>query len=133
MPFEKGPEPGSPNDELPEEVEMIEEGFFESIDEMNIPVDILLTKEIDDEGGETGYYTLSAKDYMPRKESVGAAVFDMRSKNPEALKKIVRERIIPLYKTALERLEAIADGRADNLYYWEPVPKPDEEQDEEKK
>lgn len=119
MSIEKGHGHGVPEEEKAPEVEVIGECSFDDVDEMSVPVDIWLTKEKDDEGNETDYYTLRAGCYMPRKGMINETLFGVRSKNPEALRKIVREKIIPIYQTALAKLEAIANGKSDNLYYWE--------------
>lgn len=120
MQIEKGPGHEAPEKEkAPEEVEVISECSFDDVDEANIPVDIWLTEEEDDEDKKTGYYTLKAGNYTPRKGMVSENLFEVRSKNPEALRKIVRDKIIPIYKTALAKLEAIASGKSDKLYYWE--------------
>ena len=132
MSIEKGPGHGVPEEEKTPEVEVVGECSFDDVDDANVPVDILLSKEEDDDGNETGFYTLRAGDYMPRKMAVSEGLFEVRSKNPEALRKIVREKIIPIYQTALAKLEAIANGNSDNLYYWEEN-KPDEASSKEQK
>ena len=117
MPTEKGPG----HDDAPEKaptVEVIGECSFDNVDNASIPVDIWLTEEEKD-GNKTGYYTLRAGCYLPRKNAISQSLFEVRSKDPTALRDIVRKKIIPLYQTALAKLEAIANGTSDNLYYWE--------------
>ncbi len=132
MSIEKGPGPGAPEEEKTPEVEVTGECSFDDVDDANVPVDIWLSEEEDDDGNKTGFYTLKAGAYMPRKGIVRESLFEVRSKNPEALRKIVREKIIPIYQTALAKLEAIANGKSDNLYYWKKE-KPEDTSSKEQK
>ena len=109
----------TPPEEILGAVEKVTELSFDDVDNANIPVNIWLVEEEDDDGKKTGYYELSAGDYMPRKERVVEGLFKVRSKDIRALRKIVKEKIIPLYQTALVQLEAVASGKSDNLYYWD--------------
>ena len=118
MPFEKGP--GTPKKEQPpSKVEVIGDMSFDEADYMNVPIQLHLMKDEDDEGKETDYYTLMADNYQPRRRLINEGSFLVRSKDPEALRKIVRDKVIPIFQAALTNLESIADGKSDMFYYWD--------------
>jgi len=108
------------NDEAKEPVEIVGEALgFDGADSLNVPVHIGLHKEIDDETDqETGYYVLSADGYVPRKDRIDEHMFAVRSKDPEQLRQVVGERIVPLYEAALGSLRALADGTNSFLIEW---------------
>jgi len=85
----------------------------------NIPVNISLYPETDEEGRPTGYYAISTGNYAPVNDDLNLDRHMARSRDPEVIRAIVRERILPIYETAVEQLKAIADGKADHLHSWE--------------
>jgi len=95
---------------------MILEGEIDFLcNDANIPVDIWLTKE-----SEKHAWQLTADNYMPRKGYLaGENTIKIRATTREELAEIVREKIIPLYESALKQLNLIVEGKAKSLYYWE--------------
>lgn len=73
------------------------------------------------EGIADGGFILHAGLYLPRKQRVSEAVIRVWSDSRDELLKIIRERFVPLYETALSILwEMPADERgAAALYYWQ--------------
>jgi hypothetical protein len=84
---------------------------FTDVDYDNVPVNIWLTEE-------NGIWTLIASNYMPRLDRVGQETYKATSSNKEELVEIIKKRIIPLYEIALKKLNAICEGKAEDLYYW---------------
>lgn len=88
---------------------------FDSADDANVPVDVWLMAP---EAGEDEW-ELRAANYMPRKDRVQPEAYITRSTSKEELQSIVRDKILPLYRIAVAKLEAITTGDDDHLYYWE--------------
>lgn len=128
MSSEGQPRSVSPEDEDLEAVEDVGELNFDSANSENVPVNIFFGPEVDKYGEETGsgYFRLKAGNFMPRSGQSVDTAFEVRSKNQEALKKIVAEKIVPLYEAALARAKGIFDGTSDTLYYWDQPKKQDE-------
>ena len=100
---------------------MIETGdlSFDRADDANIPVDIWLTQTINGDGD----WELSAANYMPRRQRIVPDAYYARSSDREDLNRIIRNKIIPLYKAALLQLEKmLEEPTAGNLYYWSNSP-----------
>lgn len=94
---------------------------FDSVDEANIPVDVWLslTSE-EDENREKGKWCLRAANYMPRRGTVSSDAYSVYSDNKEELNAIIREKILPLYRKAMDLLENMAfSSKGGSLYYWE--------------
>ena len=108
-------------------VEDLGETPIEKIDSTAIPVDIWLKEEMDEEGKPSGFWVLSSNIYMPRKGLSYDGVFKLRSRDPESLRQIIRDKIIPVYQAGISRLEAMINGTEDSLYYWD---KPEESRQE---
>lgn len=86
---------------------------FDDIDARNIPVSVSLV-EID------GQYELRADNYMPFKDRIDQWYYGVCSSDPEILRRIVAEKIVPLYEVSLESLKRIATG-ADDSQVWYPA------------
>jgi hypothetical protein len=116
------PQPSDPTDKVPEPIETIDEAeSFDVADGFNVPVHVGLHEEKDKETDEkTGYWALRADGFLPRKDQIIEDMFGVRSKDPEQLRQVVAERVIPLYEAALENLRGIADGSNNILYEWQP-------------
>ncbi len=101
-------------------IENVGEMSFEDFDDANIPVDIWLSKlKADDEHYEAGHrFRLKCGNYMPRKGHVEEVAVEVLSDNLEELQALVRGRIIPIYQIAMRKLEKMAEGKCNNLYYW---------------
>ena len=92
---------------------------FRDADELNVPVSILLIENEDDETGVMDdRWRLIAANYMPLKGFVKEDLFDTVADNREELVEIIREHVIPLYQTALKKLQAICEGKTDCLLEW---------------
>lgn len=87
----------------------------------NIPVDIALVREVDDDGDGklVVSWTLSASNYLPISGTIEPAVYVATCHDRELLAEIVRERWLPLYRNAVAQLEALVSNRCDDLYYWD--------------
>lgn len=95
---------------------------FDHINSANVPVDIWLTPvEADHNRAPMGArWQLTAALYMPRKGMVVQEAFCAYAVDREQLTAVVREKILPLYRTAVACLESIAAGTDQSLYYWDP-------------
>jgi hypothetical protein len=97
----------------------------EEADEANIPVDIWLDKvdeEAREENPELLTWELHANNYMPRKGRLsGEQAYRLTSDDRAVLVALVKKHWLPLYKTAVAKLEAFdkpdAEGVSE-LYYW---------------
>lgn len=91
---------------------------FCDADTGNIPVSIFLSKELNG-------YSLTADNYMPRKERIETQTYKAESEDLDELKSVIKENVIPLYQGALTKLyemlaatdESLTEDSAD-LYYW---------------
>lgn len=108
------------NSEPKDPIEVVGESFgFDTADSLNVPVHVGLYEERDDETDEkTGYFVLSADGYVPGKGRLEEDMFAVRSKDPEQLRQVVAERVVPLYEAALGSLRAMVDGTNNSLYVW---------------
>ncbi len=86
---------------------------IDTADDANIPVNIWLV--LDD---ETKEWRLTAGNYMPRKNLVRDDAYDMTCATREPLASIITEKWLPLYRTAVAKLERVASGGGESLYYW---------------
>lgn len=110
---------------MEDEIETIGDMDFDSADDANVPVDIWLTEEKDDDDKPTGFWRLKASNYMPRKACIGSE-FAVRSRNMKALQRIIRDKVLPLYAVAIGRIsemsgvseEVVRLPGAPSLYYW---------------
>lgn len=96
---------------------------FEAADAWNVPLHVQLRRELA-EGTEepTGFWALTADWYTPRKDKLEKDWFGVRSTDPEALKRIVATRVVPIYEAALEDLQGIVSGSQSSLYAWKVPP-----------
>jgi hypothetical protein len=108
---------------------------IDNFNDANVPVDIWLTKlseddvedlctgrEFDSEDLEkmnSPIWRLKMSNYMPRKGGVDDEGITIYSDSKEELQEIVRKKILPLYRRAVNRLVAISEGKASSLYYWD--------------
>jgi hypothetical protein len=83
---------------------------LEEADDMNVPVCIFISEPCESETA----WTLSANNYMPRRNFIAEGMYEYHSDSKEELLALVQKYIVPLYETALRRLKT--DG---NLYYWQ--------------
>lgn len=110
------------------EVEDLGETSIDQIDSTAIPVDIWLKEEMDEEGKPSGFWVLRSNIYIPRKSCLSyGGVLKLRSRDPEALRQIIRDKIIPVYQAGISRLEAMVNGKEDHLYYWDKPEEPKQE------
>jgi len=93
---------------------------FDSADDANIPVDVWLSlTEDDDSFKNEGKWRLHASNYMPRRARVDDSAYCVYSDNKEELDAIIREKILPLYKRAMNLLEGMCSStEGGSLYYW---------------
>lgn len=92
---------------------------FDKADEANIPVNIwLLEEKDDDDDNKTGRWELTASNYTPRKGVLYEGVYKATADSRDELADLIREHIIPLYETAVKKLQAVCEGGAKGLYYW---------------
>ena len=95
------------------------ERSFSEANDANIPVDVWLTETENDETGENaGTWTLCAANYIPRRGEVTKDAYKAVSEKREELVELIRQHILPLYETAVKKLQAVCDGGAQDLYYW---------------
>ena len=90
-------------------------------DDANIPVDIWLKPEKDDEDKPTGKWILKASNYMPRKGRLsGEEGYKAVASDRQVLVDLVHKHWLPLYQTAVKVLtELKQDERGISyLYYW---------------
>jgi len=105
--------------------------------EANIPVDIWLSKYPSEEpesdefnyDGKIYNYCLKAANYMPRKDRIAEEAYIALSDDLEELQNVIKNKVLPLYKTAVNVLEHMATLKnfketkyglvAFSLYYWE--------------
>ena len=96
---------------------------FDDADNANIPVDIWLVPVTEDDSIPGGLnfepkFVLRAANYCPRKCNVYDSAYEVYADNREELVNLLNKHVIPLYKTALNILNEMADGTNDGLYYW---------------
>lgn len=94
---------------------------YDDPDYVEDPVDTWLspTSE-DDENREKGKWCLRAGNYTPRRGTVSGDAYSVYSDNKEELNAIIREKILPLYRKAMDILENMAfSSKGGSLYYWE--------------
>lgn len=96
-------------------VEEVGQCKFKSADDANIPVNIFLTEEKDENGNS--FWKLTGDLFMPRKGFMEGA-FEARSNDPAELRALVQGHVLPLYKTALGKLVALISGDTNSFYYW---------------
>lgn len=98
-------------------------------DDANIPVGITLIRtkaeDIRDDGDAVeGEWTLLADCYQPRRNSCQSCAFNASSMDRDALAKVVREKWLPLYRSAFAQVEELASSsnhEDDSLNYWTPI------------
>ena len=92
---------------------------FSGANDANIPVGIFFDQEDDDgEKLPDNQWRIRADNYMPRKCRVEDGAYNVIGTKDE-LKELIRQYILPLYQTAVKRIEGMIDGSNDKLYYWE--------------
>jgi hypothetical protein len=93
---------------------------IEECDDANIPVNIFITTpEENKENGETEKWTLHADNFMPRKGRCGGETsYHIEADTREELNTLIAKYIIPLYISALNKLNGMAKGTFTHLYYW---------------
>ncbi len=93
-----------------------------AVNDANVPVCIFISKVLEGEAYYGEYeWNLTADNYMPRKNRVASEAYDVYSNDRGVLERIVKERILPLYRAAVTRLERIGEQDKNNttcLYYW---------------
>lgn len=100
------------------------------VDAHNIPVDIWILPVGENDGpipaeAEGMGWALYADDYMPRKSCNATNAYRVYADSREELAALVRDHVLPLYRNAIAKLEAMVDGSGDSLYYWDaPKEKP---------
>jgi len=94
-------------------VEIVGELSFDEADSLNIPIGLALLEDRDENGNKTGYTLLMADNYQPRRDRIDKGAFAVRSRDPKVLRKIVKEKVVPLYKESFKSVEDIAEGRTD--------------------
>ena len=92
---------------------------FENADDSNIPVSIFV-REIDaqEDGDGKFYWEVTADNYMPRRGRCADGAFNAKAETREEIAELLRVNVLPLYETALAKLNKIIEGKAENLYYW---------------
>lgn len=93
---------------------------FDAFDDANVPVDIWLTEiDEDKESFAEGYrYELKAGCYMPRRGRVEETALNIIASTREELAEIVKKHLLPLYETAVVKINKIISGEEEDLYYW---------------
>lgn len=92
-------------------------------DSLNVPVSIALEKLEEDEleRGETNVWMLSWSNYQPRRDIIAEdKSFVIYADNREELARIVGEKIVPLYKNALDQVMNIYAGTNNYLAWGTP-------------
>ena len=80
---------------------------IEACNEMNIPVDCHLYPV-------NNYWVWTASCYQPRRGIIEDPAFEVKSKNKNIILKLIRKKVLPLYKVAIKSL-----NETGSLYYWE--------------
>jgi len=83
----------------------------------NIPVNIFISKIVDQEDSDFGKFRLTADNFMPRRASVSGEAYEAVADSREEFVDFLKE-IRELYATALSKIDAMIDGSETNLYYW---------------
>ncbi len=89
-------------------------------DNANVPVNIWLSSvDEDDEEYLNGFrFSLQAAIYCPRKDAVYQNNDVIYATTREELQDWLKEKVLPLYKFAVDRIESIINNKKDHLYYW---------------
>lgn len=116
-------------DETPDEDGLLNRGemTLADFDDANVPVDIWVEELVkEDADGDdvaifnAGYrYTIRCGNYMPRKGAVSESAVSAFAKDKETIQKAMNKYIIPLYQTALNKLNKMAETGKGDLYYWD--------------
>ena len=84
---------------------------IDAMNEMNVPV-VCWLLEPETEGEP---WSWSAVNFMPRKECCGSS-WRIEADSKDEILEFVRQRVVPLYRAALENLESLGEN-----YYWEQI------------
>lgn len=104
-----------------EEIEVIN-ASFDTADAWNVPVNVQLNEEHElGTDTKTGFFFLGADLYAPRKDKVDPEHFGVRARDPELLRQVVAEKVVPLYASALEGLQGVVNGTASSVQDWSAV------------
>jgi hypothetical protein len=109
-------------------IEQVSATGLEEANDMNIPIDIWLSRIASDEGEEDqelikqGFiWRLRAASYQPRKDRIWTEAYEYIASDRAELSALVEKHILPLYKIALSKVEAMTKPSEDDLdlYYWD--------------
>lgn len=96
-------------------------------DSSNVPVNVWL-EAFDADGRPElakrypwARYQLRAANYMPRKNYVSIGVYLVLAEDVEDLKTLLREKVLPLYKNAVAKIEKMIEKGEGDCYYWDEV------------
>ena len=92
--------------DIPRNYEVIA-GSFDDANASNIPVEVTLVATDD------GSFELYASNYMPNKSRVIEGFYGARAADPQPLREIITDKIVPLYGLAIDSLKGIVDGSQD--------------------
>ena len=97
---------------------------IEAADRANVPVNIFIAKQEDDEGEETGKWVLTADNFMPRRCRAEDGAYGVEADTLEELQGVIRKHVLPLYEVALANINDMLSmtGEEDEMpshYYWE--------------
>lgn len=79
----------------------------EQADDANVPVSIFISED-------EGKWSCTADNYMPRKGYVAQSQYSFTAPDKETCQAVVRAFWVPIYKTAVKKLEETGE-----LYYWD--------------
>lgn len=86
------------------------ERSIELANSANVPVNIFINEPT----ATNPKWTLTAANFMPRKDRVASDVYSVEADSEKEIQEIVQKFIVPLYEVALNKLKTGKD-----LYYWE--------------
>jgi hypothetical protein len=106
-------------------IEDIGELELEAANDANVPVNIFIEREEDDQGEKTGKWILTADCFMPRKCVAADSAFKVEADSLEELQAVIRKHILPLYEVALANINDMlsatgAEADLPSHYYWSP-------------
>ena len=91
---------------------------FSGANDLNIPVNIWLLETKGEDGKKDGTWTLRANNFLPRKDRVETDMYEAVSEKREELVDLIKKHILPLYETAVKKLQAVCNGTGNELYFW---------------
>lgn len=113
-------------------IKSVGECELEGHDDANIPVNIFITEIVDDDEryvpdpeeedealrSFNPKWALSADLFMPGKNRSFEGGVKYLADTKEELHELVKEKILPTYKIAMEAITAIGEGARTSFYYW---------------